>query len=178
MNFSSDTYKNKIIDKFTKETAVVSILGLGYVGLPLSICFAENGITTLGIDIDSEKVNKLNKGISYLHHIPGEKIKGFIDSGIFSATDDFSRITEVDAIIIGTINSSKVMSKGAAIAMQILIGASVSDKAKVSISVYDKDGTRIWNYGKEISGSAFANDDDLIRIVMRKTSRRFPYTGF
>ena len=89
--------------------------------------------------------------------------------------EELCEILEVDAVILGTINSSKIMSKGAAIAMQLLIGASVSDKAKVSISVYDKDGTRIWNYGKEISGSAFANDDDLIRIVMRKTSRRFPY---
>ena len=92
--------------------------------------------------------------------------------------EELCEILEVDAVILGTINSSKIMSKGAAIALQLLIGASVSDKAKVSISVYDKDGTRIWNYGKEISGSAFANDDDLIRIVMRKTSRRFPYTGY
>ena len=79
------------------KTAVV---GLGYVGLPLSLQFARSGVTVLGLDVDAAKVDALHQGRSYIRHIPSEAVAEAIEVGTFSATSDFSRIREVDAIII------------------------------------------------------------------------------
>ena len=79
------------------KTAVV---GLGYVGLPLSLQFARSGVTVLGLDVDAAKVDALHQGRSYIRHIPSEAVAEAIEAGTFSATSDFSRIREVDAIII------------------------------------------------------------------------------
>ena len=78
----------------------IAIVGLGYVGLPLSFQFARSGVTVLGIDIDTTKVDSLNQGKSYIKHIPSEAVAELLRSGTFSATSDFSRIREVSAIII------------------------------------------------------------------------------
>ncbi len=79
------------------KTAVV---GLGYVGLPLSLQFARSGVTVLGLDVDGAKVDALHQGRSYIKHIPSEAVAEAVKAGTFSATSDFSRIREVDAIII------------------------------------------------------------------------------
>ena len=78
----------------------IAIVGLGYVGLPLSFQFARSGVTVLGLDIDTAKVDALNQGRSYIKHIPSEAVSEIVKSGSFSATSDFSRIREVSAIII------------------------------------------------------------------------------
>jgi len=78
----------------------IAIVGLGYVGLPLSFQFARSGVTVLGLDIDTTKVDALNQGRSYIKHIPSESVAEIVKSGSFSATSDFSRIREVSAIII------------------------------------------------------------------------------
>src|SRR5208282_514261 len=78
----------------------IAIVGLGYVGLPLSIQFAKSSATVLGLDIDTSKVDALNQGNSYIKHIPSESIAELVRSGKFSASTDFSRIHEVSAIII------------------------------------------------------------------------------
>jgi UDP-N-acetyl-D-glucosamine dehydrogenase len=77
-----------------------AVIGLGYVGLPLSLQFARSGVTVLGLDIDPVKVDALNRGRSYIKHISPEAIADAIKSGAFSASADFSRIKEVEAIII------------------------------------------------------------------------------
>ena len=77
-----------------------AVIGLGYVGLPLSLQFARSGVAVLGLDIDSAKVDALNQGRSYIKHIPPEGIADAIQSGNFSASTDFGRIKEVDAVII------------------------------------------------------------------------------
>ena len=77
-----------------------AVIGLGYVGLPLSLQFARSGVVVLGLDIDPVKVDALNRGHSYIKHISPEAIADAIKSGAFSASADFSRIKEVDAIII------------------------------------------------------------------------------
>jgi UDP-N-acetyl-D-glucosamine dehydrogenase len=77
-----------------------AIVGLGYVGLPLSFQFARSGVTVLGLDIDTAKVDALNQGKSYIKHIPSEAVAEVVQSGAFSASSDFSRISEVEAIII------------------------------------------------------------------------------
>jgi UDP-N-acetyl-D-glucosamine dehydrogenase len=78
----------------------IAIIGLGYVGLPLSIQFARSGVTVIGLDIDPVKVKSLASGQSYIKHISNEAIADCLASEHFSASTDFSRIKEVEAVII------------------------------------------------------------------------------
>jgi UDP-N-acetyl-D-glucosamine dehydrogenase len=78
----------------------IAIVGLGYVGLPLSLQFGRSGINVLGLDIDVAKVELLNLGQSYIKHIESAAIAEMLRAGRFSASADFSRIKEVEAIII------------------------------------------------------------------------------
>lgn len=91
--------KQSAIGKFRDKTATIGIVGLGYVGLPLMLRYAETGFKVLGFDIDAEKVNKLNNGETYIEHITAEKIAAARSAG-FEATTDFSRIGEVEAVIL------------------------------------------------------------------------------
>jgi UDP-N-acetyl-D-glucosamine dehydrogenase len=90
---------NTLYKKIENKSAKISVVGLGYVGLPLVIRFAEEGFNTIGIDIDKEKVEKLNSGLSYINHISSERISSAIKSNFFSS-NDFGKIAEVDIIII------------------------------------------------------------------------------
>jgi len=78
----------------------IAIVGLGYVGLPLSIQFARSGVTVLGLDVDAEKVELLNTGRSYIKHIDAATIAEMTKANLFGASTDFSRIREVQAVII------------------------------------------------------------------------------
>ena len=78
----------------------ISIVGLGYVGLPLSIQFALSGATVLGLDIDPLKAEYINSGRSFIKHIPSEIIAEVVKGRKFSASTDFQRIKEVEAVII------------------------------------------------------------------------------
>lgn len=78
----------------------IAIVGLGYVGLPLSLQFARSGVTVLGLDIDKAKVESLNSGRSYIKHITSEAIAQAVKAGTFSATTDFKRVKKVEAVII------------------------------------------------------------------------------
>ena len=78
----------------------IAIIGLGYVGLPLSLQFARSGVTVLGLDIDPAKVEALNGGRSYIEHIPSAAIQEQVGAGRFGASTDFARIREVEAVII------------------------------------------------------------------------------
>jgi len=78
----------------------VGIIGCGYVGLPLALRFAEAGHRVTGFDTDPVKVSMLNAGKSYIDHIPQNKIQQFVISRHFSATTDFSKLKETDAILI------------------------------------------------------------------------------
>lgn len=91
--------KNITIQKFADKTAKIGIVGLGYVGLPLMLRYVDIGYQVLGFDIDTNKVDKLNKGESYIEHIPSDKIAAASNS-LFEATTDFSRIGEVEAVIL------------------------------------------------------------------------------
>lgn len=91
--------KNITIQKFKDKTAKIGIVGLGYVGLPLMLRYVDVGYQVLGFDIDDSKVQKLNQGQSYIEHIPAEKIAA-ARAARFEATTDFSRIGEVEAIIL------------------------------------------------------------------------------
>ena len=82
------------------ENGLTGIIGLGYVGLPLLIDFCEAGLKVIGFDIDEEKIYVLENGQSYISYIPAEQIAKFVNDGRFIPTSDFSRLKEVDNIII------------------------------------------------------------------------------
>ncbi len=82
------------------RTSRIGIIGLGYVGLPLVCLFAEKGFPTTGFDIDAAKVTALNAGRSYIKHIPKTRVAAIRAAENFTATDDFDRLGEMDAIII------------------------------------------------------------------------------
>jgi UDP-N-acetyl-D-glucosamine dehydrogenase len=78
----------------------IAVVGLGYVGLPLSLQFARSCVNVLGIDVDPKKIELLNSGQSYIKHIEQSVIAELVGSGKFSASNDFGLIKEVEAVII------------------------------------------------------------------------------
>lgn len=87
-------------EPFEKRTAVVGIIGLGYVGLPLVRTFVAAGFRTLGFDIDAAKVERLARGESYIAHLPAEWIGPGLKAGRFEPTSDMRRLGEPDAVLI------------------------------------------------------------------------------
>lgn len=82
------------------QAASIAIVGLGYVGLPLSLQFARSGVKVVGLDVDIAKVDALNASNSYIRHIPAAAVAEEVNAGRFSASTEMSRIREVDAVII------------------------------------------------------------------------------
>lgn len=93
-------HKQELLKKISSHTAKIGIIGLGYVGLPLGLTFTRKGFTVIGFDVDETKIPLLNKGKSYIKHIKAEEIAEAVNAKLFEATSDFSRLPEVDAIII------------------------------------------------------------------------------
>ena len=91
--------KSDLLKKLADRSAVIGIVGLGYVGLPLMLRFSEVGYKVLGFDIDQAKVSALNEGRSYIEHIPAAGIQQARKSG-FRATADYSEASAADALII------------------------------------------------------------------------------
>ena len=90
---------NNLLDKLSNKSATIGIVGLGYVGLPLAIRYAEVGYKVLGLDIDEDKATAINSGKTYIEHIADEKIATAVSQG-FTATTDFSQAGAVDALIL------------------------------------------------------------------------------
>ena len=88
------------IDRVKSRSAVIGVIGQGYVGLPLALVFAEAGFHTVGFDVDAEKIAALGRGESYIQHLGAERVAAVVKSGRFVATLDFDRLTECDAILI------------------------------------------------------------------------------
>lgn len=88
------------VETFAKANLRVGIIGCGYVGLPLALRFAEGGHRVTGFDTDPTKVEKLNRGESYIRHIPAEQIQKYVQCKHFAATGDFSQLREMNAILI------------------------------------------------------------------------------
>lgn len=91
---------NDFLTKIKKREIKLGVIGLGYVGLPLVKIFLRKGFIVVGFDIDERKVALLNQGKSYILHVRGEELKPYLDQGKFRATQDFSELTGVDAILI------------------------------------------------------------------------------
>lgn len=89
-----------LLSRLEKKEALIGVVGLGYVGLPLSIAFCEAGCSVLGFDIDPQKPDEIAAGNSYLRHIGSKRIASAVASDKLSATSDFDRLSEPDAILI------------------------------------------------------------------------------
>lgn len=93
-------HADKLAARLNDGSAVIGVIGLGYVGLPLLCAAGESGFSALGFDIDRGKVDRLNAGESYIRHISPHAIDGLRRAGRLSATGDFSLLGDVDAIIL------------------------------------------------------------------------------
>lgn len=91
---------NQFVNKIHNREYVVGIIGLGYVGLPLMWTFHESGMPVIGYDIDQNKVDCINKGIPYIKHLGEDKMGVLSASERCSATSDFKRLTEADALLM------------------------------------------------------------------------------
>jgi UDP-N-acetyl-D-glucosamine dehydrogenase len=89
-----------LISKFKDRKSRICIVGLGYVGLPLSATFAKAGHQVIGIDIDPSKVNLINQGISYIADVCSADIKTLVDSGRLQAAASYNPVAQADAVII------------------------------------------------------------------------------
>ncbi len=99
-DISLATLEERLVKAIEAKTARVGVIGLGYVGLPLVMNFAGAGFSVSGFDVDEEKVRQLNAGESYIKHILSDGIRSILEAKRFRATSDFSRLSEMDAIII------------------------------------------------------------------------------
>lgn len=133
-----------------------AIIGLGYVGLPLSLQFARSGVEVLGLDVDSSKIDALRAGRSYIHHIPDEAIASLMREGHFSASGDFSRVAEVEAVIICVPTPlsqnrepdiSYVLKSGEAIAPHLNKGTVVVLESTTYPGTTDEDLRRVLEQG-------------------------------
>src|ERR1700751_2773660 len=96
---ATETSVDQLKNKIQQREARVGIIGLGYVGLPLALLYSEQKFRVTGFDIDSRKIEMLAKGASYIYRIEAAEIQAAKQNG-FTATADYSRLTEMDAIII------------------------------------------------------------------------------
>jgi UDP-N-acetyl-D-glucosamine dehydrogenase len=94
------TYKNQLLERIKTKEARVAVLGLGYVGLPLAVVFAEAGFEVTGVEPVSSKVEEINQGKSYVFDVPNETVSGLVQSGKLSATTQYSALKDVDAVCI------------------------------------------------------------------------------
>ena len=89
-----------LLNQIRQREAKVGVVGMGYVGLPLGMAFAEAGFPVTGLDVDTRKVDSIGKGESYIKHIKSEPLKVLTDAGKLKATNDFAKAKDLDCIII------------------------------------------------------------------------------
>ena len=93
-------HKSQLLSRIQSHKAVVAVVGLGYVGLPLAMEFAEEGFTVIGFDVSERVVALLNSGQSHIQDIKGAQIAAHVKAGRFIATTDAARMRDADAISI------------------------------------------------------------------------------
>ncbi|MGB3542509.1 nucleotide sugar dehydrogenase [Rubrivirga sp.] len=89
-----------ILDQVSDRSVRFAIVGMGYVGLPLAVVFAEAGLDVVGIDISEDRMEALNRGESYVEDIPSERLAAVVESGRLRGTTEFQALADVDAISI------------------------------------------------------------------------------
>ncbi|MGH9465057.1 MAG: nucleotide sugar dehydrogenase, partial [Thermoanaerobaculia bacterium] len=93
-------HADRLAERIARQEAVVAVLGMGYVGLPLALAFAERGFLVLGFDTDAAKVEALKGGRSYIGHLAAERVAAARAAGRLAATADAARLAEADALLI------------------------------------------------------------------------------
>jgi UDP-N-acetyl-D-glucosamine dehydrogenase len=93
-------FKMRLLEKLNTRTAKVGIVGLGYVGLPLAVAFAEAGFQVLGVDLSPQKVDSLNRGVSYIPDIPTEDVAPLVKNGHLKAYTSYDILREADVISV------------------------------------------------------------------------------
>jgi UDP-N-acetyl-D-glucosamine dehydrogenase len=92
--------KAALLQAIETRTATIGIIGLGYVGIPLALTTARAGFRVLGFDINAPRVAQINRGESFIRHIPRDAVGEAIEQDRFEATADFARLDEPDAVLI------------------------------------------------------------------------------
>ena len=138
----------------------VAIVGLGYVGLPLSLQFARSGVPVLGMDVDVDKVEALNDGRSYIKHVSGDLVAEQVKAGRLEATADFARVNEVDAVIICVptpLNKNRepdisyILQTGRAIAPHLRSGTLVALESTTYPGTTDEDLKEVLESGSGLT---------------------------
>jgi len=93
-------HSGSLVERLKARSAKAGVIGLGYVGLPLAIEFAKAGLTVVGVDLDTRKVDALSKGESYIGDVAATDVAAMVKAGRFKATTDFSVLSDVDTINI------------------------------------------------------------------------------
>ncbi|MBI3209002.1 MAG: nucleotide sugar dehydrogenase [Candidatus Solibacter usitatus] len=97
---SKNTWAAKLAEKLKNHTAEVGVIGLGYVGLPLAVEFAQAGFRVTGIDLDKRKVDLLNSGVSYIQDIPTSVLESLVKEGKLRGTTEYSALLQLDTVNI------------------------------------------------------------------------------
>ena len=188
-------YLDNIIKKINNKSVKISVIGLGYVGLPRALTFCEKNIKVLGIDINKKKVNHLNAGRSYIGHINSETIHHALDRKYLYPSYDFSLIKKVDAIIIcvptpllgsskapdlsfiiSTINSIKnYLIKGQIIILESTTYPGTTDEILVPFLkkmgfVIGKDFFLVYSPEREDPGNKIFKDNQIPKLLGGYTS--------
>jgi UDP-N-acetyl-D-glucosamine dehydrogenase len=90
----------ELLSKIIERRAVIGIIGLGYVGLPLAVEFSRGGFSTIGFEVDKTRIDNINSGASYIPDVPTEMVRSLVEHAKLSATSDFTKLRDVDAVII------------------------------------------------------------------------------
>lgn len=88
------------VERIKSKQLTLGVVGLGYVGLPLCLTFAETGVPVIGFDIDLHKIETINNGESYIKHISSQRLDKLLQQQLFSATSNFEQISNCDAVLI------------------------------------------------------------------------------
>src|SRR5512136_1847945 len=94
------TTKDRLLAKIQDRSAVVGVIGLGYVGLPLAVEFAKAGFHVIGFDVSERVTSLLMRGESHIQDVPASEVAALVRSGAFEATTDENRLAEAEAISI------------------------------------------------------------------------------
>jgi UDP-N-acetyl-D-glucosamine dehydrogenase len=92
--------RKDLLSRLREKNFTAAVIGLGYVGLPLAMEYADAGIEVIGVDVDGSKVRSLKAGKSYIGDVPSESVKNAVDAGLFTATTDFSAVAMADTVNI------------------------------------------------------------------------------
>src|SRR5438309_57922 len=92
--------KDELEKLISEKRALIGVIGLGYVGLPLIVEFCSNGFNAIGFEVDARKADEINAGRSYIVDVTSQDVKKCVDGGRLTATTDFGKLNECDAIVV------------------------------------------------------------------------------